>query len=122
MSGRLTHFELPADDTARARAFYSGLFGWEYTAWEGPLEYHMVQSEPSGAIYPRQEDDAGPRIWFDAVDVDTQIARVRELGGEASDRAPIPGVGWFTLCTDTEGNRFGIIQSDESAAQPPEGS
>jgi predicted enzyme related to lactoylglutathione lyase len=29
---------------------------------------------------------------------------------------PIPGVGWFALCVDPEGNRFGLMQSDESAS------
>ena len=26
---------------------------------------------------------------------------------------PIPGVGWFTRCTDPEGNEFSLFQSDE---------
>jgi predicted enzyme related to lactoylglutathione lyase len=29
---------------------------------------------------------------------------------------PIPGIGWFACCKDTEGNQFGIMQSDTSAA------
>ena len=32
------------------------------------------------------------------------------------ERAPIPGVGWFAAFTDTEGNRFGLMQPDDSAA------
>ena len=28
--GQMNHLELPADDTARARKFYEGLFGWEF--------------------------------------------------------------------------------------------
>ena len=27
---------------------------------------------------------------------------------------PIPHVGWFARCTDTEGNEFSLFQSDES--------
>jgi predicted enzyme related to lactoylglutathione lyase len=121
VAGKLTHFEIPADDTARAREFYASLFGWQYATWDGPNEYHMVQAEPSGAVYPRQGDEPGPRIWFDTDDLDAHIARVRELGGEASDRAPIPGVGWFTICKDTEGNEFGIVETDESAGGPAGG-
>jgi predicted enzyme related to lactoylglutathione lyase len=45
---------------------------------------------------------------------------VREAGGEAEDKQPIPGVGWFTRCKDTEGNPFGLFQTDESV-QMPEG-
>jgi predicted enzyme related to lactoylglutathione lyase len=43
---------------------------------------------------------------------------VRSAGGEAEDKQPIPGVGWFTRCKDTEGNPFGLFQSDESVTMP----
>ena len=54
-------------------------------------------------------------IYFDTDDIESSIARVRELGGSADDRQPIPGIGWFTHCKDTEGNAFSLFQSDESA-------
>ena len=40
---------------------------------------------------------------------------MREGGGTAEDKIPIPHVGWFTSCQDTEGNSFSLFQSDESA-------
>ena len=39
---------------------------------------------------------------------------MRELGGKAEDKMPIPHVGWFTPCSDTDGNAFSLFQSDES--------
>jgi hypothetical protein len=40
-----------------------------------------------------------------------------QSGGEIiQERAPIPGVGWFAAFTDTEGNRFGLMQANDSAA------
>ena len=33
---------------------------------------------------------------------------------EAEDKMPIPHVGWFTHCTDTEGNAFSLFHNDES--------
>ncbi len=118
MAGKLIHFEIPAADTQRARDFYSRLFGWEYEAWEGPVEYHTLSDtrDPGGAIYPRQERE-NVRIWFDTSDLDADIARVRELGGEATDKEQIPGVGWFTICKDTEGNEFGILAPDAATGQ-----
>lgn len=29
---------------------------------------------------------------------------------------PVPGMGWFATCKDTEGNDFGLWQTDASAA------
>ena len=118
MPGRLVHFEFPADDTARAREFYGSLFGWSFGPWDGEVEYHMTEAggEPGGAIYPRQEGERGPVVYFDTDDIDAHVARVRELGGSAQDKAPIPGVGWYARCTDSEGNAFSLYQADESAA------
>ena len=122
MAGRLVHLELPADDTARARDFWSSLFGWSFRGWEGPIEYHMTEGvDPGGAIYPADGDERGPIVYFDVDDMDAAIGRVRELGAEADDKQPIPGVGWFARARDTEGNRFSLYQSDESAPGPSEG-
>lgn len=27
-------------------------------------------------------------------------------------KTPVPGIGWFATCQDTEGNVFGIMESD----------
>jgi predicted enzyme related to lactoylglutathione lyase len=48
-------------------------------------------------------------------DIDADIAKVKELGGEAEDKQPIPSVGWFAGCKDSEGQRVRLFQGDESA-------
>jgi uncharacterized protein len=121
MEGQLVHFELPARDTSRAVRFWKSLFGWKFQEWSGPVEYHMLAgNEPGGAIYPAGDDRSGPIVYFGTSDIDASIARARELGGSAEDKQPIPGVGWFARCTDTEGNTFSLFQSDESAPAPSE--
>jgi predicted enzyme related to lactoylglutathione lyase len=116
MPGRLVHFELPAQDTARARSFYSDLFGWRFQGWDGPVEYHMLEGvEPGGAIYPSQGGERGPIVYFDTDDVDATVARINELGGRAEEKQPVPGVGWYARAWDTEGNPISLWQSDESA-------
>lgn len=117
MAGQIVHLEIPAGDTAAARAFWGGLFGWQFEAFPGPQEYHMTRlSETSGAaIFPADGTERGTRPYFDVDDIQTGIARVSELGGEAGDRMPVPGMGWFSTCTDPEGNPFGLWQTDENA-------
>jgi predicted enzyme related to lactoylglutathione lyase len=117
MEGQLVHFELPSQDNSRAKTFWSSLFGWKFHEFEGPGEYTMLDgNEPGGAIYPSQSGERGPVVYFGTDDIDKTIARVRELGGSAEDKQPIPSVGWFARCTDTEGNDFSLFQSDESVA------
>ena len=121
MDGQLVHFELPADDAARATKFWKSLFGWKFQSWDGPVEYHMLSgNEPGGAIYPAQSGERGPVVYFGTSDIDAAVARVRELGASAEDKQPIPGVGWFARCVDSEGNPFSLFQSDESVAAPDE--
>jgi uncharacterized protein len=121
MPGRIVHFELPSADPNRASGFWSGLFGWNIgaSAMEG-FDYRMFQNgeQQGGAVMASEQPGSGLVVYFDTDDIDASIARVRELGGEADDRAPVPGHGWFAACRDTEGNRFSLWQSDEAATMP----
>jgi uncharacterized protein len=118
MAGKLVHFELPAKDSARAKEFYGSLFGWQFQAY-GDVDYHMTQfDEQSGGAISGGEDGSDPRIYFDVDDIDAATAKVRELGGEAEEKQPVPGMGWFAACKDTEGTKFSVWQSDESAPMP----
>ena len=120
MAGQMVHLEIPAGDTARAQEFWSGLFGWQFQAFEGsPSTYLMTRFSEStgGAIMEDDGSTKGPRIYFDVDDIGAAAARVRDLGGESSEGMPVPGMGWFATCKDTQGNDFGLWQSDPSAGQ-----
>ncbi|HZD68886.1 MAG TPA: hypothetical protein VFA45_08205, partial [Actinomycetes bacterium] len=52
-------------------------------------------------------------------DINAGAARVKELGGEADEPRPVPGMGWFAICRDTQGNEFGLWQNDPSARPRP---
>jgi hypothetical protein len=117
----MVHLEIPAGDTAKAREFWGSLFGWQWQAFDGPFEYHMTRfsENTGGAIYtPDPPDKRGPRVYFDVDDINAGNARVGELGGEAGEAQPVPGMGWFSVCKDTEGNEFGLWQNDPNAAAP----
>ncbi len=63
MPGQMVHLEIPAGDTAKAREFWGGLFGWEWQAYEGsPSEYHMTRFSDTtgGAIYKADGRSAEP--------------------------------------------------------------
>ena len=107
-AGKVVWFEIPATDTGRARSFYGSLFGWQFQQFEGGPEYHLTY-EGGGAIQPA-DGQSGPLVYFGSGDIDASIARVRELGGQATDKHEIPGVGFSSHCTDTEGNSFGLYQ------------
>jgi predicted enzyme related to lactoylglutathione lyase len=121
MPGQMVHVEIPAGDTEKAREFWSGLFGWEWQQAPGPTEYHMTQlsENTGGAIYePEPANKRGARVYFDVEDIKAGTEKVGKLGGEAGEAQPVPGMGWFSICKDTEGNEFGLWQTDQSAPAP----
>jgi predicted enzyme related to lactoylglutathione lyase len=71
-----------------------------------------------GAIYGADGDKRGPRVYFDADDINDAVARVKELGGKADEPMAVPSMGWFATCTDNEGNDFGLWQTDPNAPTP----
>jgi len=41
---RVIHFEIPADDPARAVKFYEAVFGWKIEKWNGPMDYWLAMT------------------------------------------------------------------------------
>jgi predicted enzyme related to lactoylglutathione lyase len=117
---KIVHFEIPADDTTRAKQFWGSLFGVEFKTYEGPIEYHMFQNDDQtgGGLYPRQEGEQGLITYFAVDDIDAARAKVQKLGGTSEDKAPVPGMGWYARAVDTEGNAFSLWQTDETAPEP----
>ena len=120
MPGQVVHIEIPADDVAEGREFWSGLFGWKFEAYPGPFEYHMARigERMDAALTNMEPGKRAMRAYFDVDDVNAGAARVRELGGEADEPRPVPGMGWFSTCRDPQGTEFGLWQNDPSAPAP----
>jgi predicted enzyme related to lactoylglutathione lyase len=118
MAGQIVHVEFLSEDADRAQRFWSGLFGWSFSDSGTPeMDYRMAQTgEGTGAALYKSEAHPGyPKYYFDTDDIDASIARVRELGGTAEEKLPVPGHGWFTACTDSESNEFHLFQADPTA-------
>jgi uncharacterized protein len=120
LPAKVVHFEIPADDTGRARQFWGSLFGLQFQQYEGPVEYHMFQNDDQsgGGIFPRQQGEKGLISYFNTDDIDAASKQIEDLGGSVEPKEPVPGMGWYARAQDTEGNPFSIWQSDDSAPQP----
>jgi hypothetical protein len=121
MPGTIVHLEIPVGDTAAASAFWGSLFGWRFEEFPGaPGEYHLfrIDQGAGGAVTGMEPGRRGTRAYFDVDKIGAGAARVSELGGEASEPMPVPGMGWFATCGDPYGNDFGLWQTDPSAPAP----
>jgi len=125
---RPIHFEIHAENTERAIAFYSDLLGWEFNQW-GKEPYWLVKTGEKGTpgidggLMPRRGPgpaDMQPVNAFvctvDVANLDELVKRVTAAGGAiALAKMPIPTVGWLAYAKDTEGNLFGMMQMDANA-------
>lgn len=119
---RPVHFEIPAENPQRAIEFYSSIFGWKFSKWDGPMDYWIIKtgeaSEPGidGGLMPRRDPNQPCVNTVGVANLDESLARVVSRGGEiAVPKMPVPGVGWLAYCKDTEGHIFGMMQSDPGA-------
>jgi uncharacterized protein len=118
---RPSHFEIPVDDPDRAEGFYREVFGWSFQRYEGAPEYYGLaatgDSEPgiNGALFQRGRETV-TTLTMSVDSIEEATAKVREKGGKVhQQKTPIPGMGWFATCEDTEGNRFGLFSNDPGA-------
>lgn len=126
---RVVHFEIHADDPERAVAFYTAVFGWSLTKWEGPMDYWLITTGPDGApginggLVRRRSAPPVPgqavNAYVCTIDVDALDEMMKLVcakgGAIVVEKMAVPGVGWLAYATDTEGNLFGMMQSDPGA-------
>ncbi|GJJ00568.1 glyoxalase [Duganella rhizosphaerae] len=127
--GRPVHFEIQASQPQVLIDFYSELFGWNFSKWEGG-EYWLIDTgDPAqrginGGLLPRQGSAPAAMQSVNAfvctVDVeqlDDMLAKVAALKAEVVvPKMPIPGIGWLAYAKDLDGNIFGMLQADAKAA------
>jgi predicted enzyme related to lactoylglutathione lyase len=118
---RPTHFEIPVDDPDRAEKFYADVFGWSFQRYEGAPEYYGLATTGeggpgiNGALFQRG-DTGVVSLTMDVGSIEEATARIAEKGGRVlQGKMPIPGMGWFATCEDTEGNKFGVFTNDPTA-------
>src|SRR3954471_191571 len=127
---RPIHFEIQADNPARAIAFYEKTLGWLFKKWDGgPTPYWLVTTGADGTLGinggmdPRaaaRPTDGQAVTWYVCTvgvdNIDACAAKITAAGGSISvPKVAIPGVGWLVYARDTEGNIFGMMQNDREA-------
>ena len=117
--------DLMTPDTERSRAFYAGLFGWEYTenpTGEDSPPYVMALKEgkPVAGMMQRSEADAAagmPPMWSTYIavdDIDATFAKVAPAGGqEMMPPMQVMEAGKMALLADPTGAVVGLWERGE---------
>jgi predicted enzyme related to lactoylglutathione lyase len=122
----VVHFEMPAEDNARASKFYETAFGWQMQqmgeemggyllATTTPVDERTQRAKEPGAInggfFKKGEYGSVPHLVIAVDNLAELMETVKKAGGEVQgEPMDIPGVGKFVMIKDTEGNRVGMLQ------------
>ena len=119
----IVHFEIPAANPEKLSNFYSKLFGWKIVRMPGPVEYWGIQTVPTdedgmllrngvnGGMMKRQNSEHSPVNYIAVESVDDYGKKIEELGGRVVvPKMEVPGVGWWAMALDPDGNQFAIME------------
>jgi uncharacterized glyoxalase superfamily protein PhnB len=108
--GDLFYWTIGVLDTAHARHFFGALFGWQIEAGKQEGGSHIASVTPPGGMHGVEAGAAPTKtLYFRVPDIQTAVARVRELGGTAVDPV-LYDSGWDSACTDGQGTEFHLSQ------------
>jgi uncharacterized protein len=115
MSNPFVHLELSTSDVSKAKAFYTGLFGWEITDNDmgGGMIYSTFKPStgPGGGMFTMP---GAPTFWLPYVgveDINAATEKAVSLGATVH-KGPmdIPNVGWATILADPTGATIALFQ------------
>lgn len=126
----VSHFEIYSDDPDKLADFYTKMFDWKIQPVPG-MDYRIVHSgetdergmlKSPGAInggIARRPDGftINGAVNYSMVDsIEDSIARAASLGAKMTKgKTAVPGMGWFAMFTDPEGNNFAVFKTDQQA-------
>ena len=131
MSGEVGHFEIPADNTERARKFYANAFGWKMNHM-AEMDYTMVTTGAvgkdgmpttpgyiGGGIGKRGGHLHHPVVTIVVDEISDAEKAIEKNGGKILQRKQPIGdgsMGHTGYFQDTEGNIVGLYQWGKPSA------
>jgi hypothetical protein len=115
MGNPIGHWELMVDDVARAKAFYSSVFDWEWDEKTFP-GYPIIKTgaEPGGGLMARPESAPACALntYFLVEDIEAVLRKAAAAGATViAPKTPIPGVGHWAMFADPDGISIGLLQT-----------
>jgi uncharacterized protein len=127
MPNSVVHFEIPADDVARAKAFYEKTFGWTIKPFPMPegQEYYGIatkeKGEPGidGGLMKRKMPGQPFTNYITVKSIDAMNQIVQTNGGTVilPKQEIGKGMGWISAFRDPENNVIGLHEMAPAARQ-----
>jgi hypothetical protein len=118
MANPFVHIELHTDDVAKAKAFYSRLFGWKLEDMQMPGgggSYTTINvGGGTGGGMMKNMDSGAPSHWLAYVgveDVASSTRNAKELGAKVlQEKMEVGSYGFMSLISDPTGAVFALWQ------------
>ena len=128
MADKVVHFEIPADDMARAKDFYGSVFGWELADWpmadgsayvgartvEVDEATHMPKTPGAinGGLMLRSDKTKAPILAMEVASIEESIKKIEAKGGKVvMAKIPLGDMGFYAYATDSESNVIGLWEN-----------
>jgi uncharacterized protein len=122
--GTVNWHELMTPDLAKARAFYSELFGWEIEEYPMPRGTYTVfksgEASRGGATATPENlgNLAAWTVYFEVEDCDGTVEKIKGAGGSVQFGPEFAEtVGKFATIADPQGASFAILEPDPNVPQ-----
>jgi len=115
---KVVHFEVTGKDQKALQGYYSDLFGWTVTPFEGmETPYSVIKTSAdrsNGGIRPTMPPDSPPfwLAYFAVEDLDAALAKVGELGGNVILGSTDIGMAKIAVVQDPQGAVFALYDGD----------
>ena len=120
----IVHFEIPADDVARAQKFYRSTFGWKTNDIK-ELGYTMIHTTEvdekqmpkrpgaiNGGMMKRTKEVPHTVVTVSVEDIDVALMKIEKNGGKTIvQKMEVGDMGWSAYFKDTEDNVVGLWQN-----------
>ena len=126
----VSHFEIYGNNPEALAKFYTDLFDWDVQHMP-EMDYRLVKAVDTGAdnrptapgainggIAKRPQGyGVNGSVNYVMVDsIETYAEKAQKLGATLTKtKTAVPGMGWFAMFTDPEGNHFAIFKDDRTA-------
>ncbi len=121
---KVVHFEVPAEDLARAKKFYQETFGWQLQDMPD-MNYILARTVETddkwmpkevgainGGMMKRNDIVTGPSFSINVKNIDEAMAKVKAAGGSViKDKTSVGSMGFVAYFKDTEGNVLSLWQN-----------
>lgn len=113
----IQHVEWSTRDPKRLQSFYGRIFDWKFN--DAMPGYTMIDGVGGiFAIPPGEQMPIGVTNYVNVDDLGAKEDLIRKAGGKIyKSKQEVPGMGWFTIFADPDGNTVAMWQAAKRPAR-----